>query len=297
MKASLYIGLLILGIRFLAVWAMSMRVEAWKQNKPAALDYCIGIVVNFLDTLGIGAFATTTSCFKLWHLVRDEEIPGTLNVGLPIPGILEAFLYIAVIDVAPTTLFATIGAATIGGWLGAGVVAQWSRRRIQIGMGIMLLLTATFSLLALLHFFPAGGDLTGFTGVKLVVAVAVCGVLGALKTLGIGFYAPCMMAVSLLGMNPRSAYPIMIGSIAFVGPVAGVEFIRKKRYNLKSALGLFIGGLPGVFAAAFLVRSLPLQAIRWLIVAVVFYTALMMLRSAAAGRAARNAAAQIAKVE
>ena len=103
--------------------------------------------------------------------------------------------------------------------------------------------------------------------------MSVCGLLGALKTLGIGFYAPRMMVVSLMGMSPKPAFPIMMGSVAFVGPIAGVEFIRQNRYNLQSALGLLMGGFPGVLVAAFLVRSLPLAAIRWLMIAVVFYTA------------------------
>ena len=290
MKTALYIGLAVFGARFLAAWVKSLGAGHWKLERPTILDCGIGVVVNFLDTLGIGAFATTTSCFKLWGLVQDEEIPGTLNVGLPIPAILEAFLYIAVVDVDAMTLTATISAAAVGGWLGAGVVSRWPRRKIQIGVGIMLLLTATFSSLTLLRFFPAGGDLTGLAGPKLLLAVSVCGLLGALKTLGIGFYAPCMMVVSLMGMNPKAAFPIMMGSVAFVGPVAGVEFIRQKRYNLKSALGLLIGGLPGVLVAAFLVRSLPLGAIRWLMIVVVFYTAAMMLRSAANERARGNAA-------
>jgi uncharacterized membrane protein YfcA len=142
MKTALYIGLAFFGVRFLAAWAKSLGAKLWTLERPTMLDCGIGMVVNFLDTLGIGAFATTTSCFKLWGLVQDEDIPGTLNVGLPVPAILEAFLYIAVVDVDTSTLTTTISAAAVGGWLGAGVVSRWPRRKIQIGMGIMLLLTS-----------------------------------------------------------------------------------------------------------------------------------------------------------
>ncbi len=104
-----------------------------------------------------------------------------------------------------------------------------------------------------------------------------------------------MMLIYLMGMNPKAAFPIMMGSCAFLMPVGSARFIREKSYNLKAALGLTIGGIPGVLLAAFLVKSLPLGAIRWLVVAVVLYTAVMMLRSAARERA-RTSTVQVAQV-
>ncbi len=99
-------------------------------------------------------------------------------------------------------------------------------------------------------------------------------------TLGIGLYAPCMILVALLGMNPRAAFPIMMGSCAFLMPIGGLRFIAKASYSLRAAVGLTIGGIPAVLLAAFVVKSLPLTALRWLVFAVVLYTAVAMLRSA-----------------
>jgi uncharacterized membrane protein YfcA len=110
-------------------------------------------------------------------------------------------------------------------------------------------------------------------------------------TLGIGLYAPCMMLVSLLGMNPRAAFPIMMGSCAVLMSVGSLPFIRSQRYSLKAGLGLTFGGVPGVLLAAFVIKSLPLTAMRWLVVAVVIYTAGMMLRSASQERRAARSAA------
>src|SRR5258706_198949 len=76
--------------------------------------------------------------------------------------------------------------------------------------------------------------------------------LGALMTLGIGLFAPCMMITYLMGMNPRAVFPIMMGSVAFLGPVASVPFIRRGAYNLEAALGLTLGGIPAILAAAFI---------------------------------------------
>jgi uncharacterized membrane protein YfcA len=98
--------------------------------------------------------------------------------------------------------------------------------------------------------------------------------------LGVGLYAPCLILVSLLGMSPLAAFPIMMGSCALLMPVGGIRFIRSGRYNLNAALGLTLGGIPGVLIAAYIVKSLPLDWLRWLVLIVVLYAALQMLRSA-----------------
>jgi uncharacterized membrane protein YfcA len=99
-------------------------------------------------------------------------------------------------------------------------------------------------------------------------------------TLGIGLYAPCLILVSLLGMAPTAAFPIMMGACAFLMPVASVRFIEAGSYDPRAALGLSIAGVPAVLVAAFIVKSLPLAAVRWLVVVVVVYTAFALLRSA-----------------
>ncbi len=248
---------------------------------PKPLELAIGFGTNFFDTLGIGSFAPTVSLFKLFKLVPDERIPGTLNVGHAIPTIVEAAIFITIVTVDPKTLVLFIVAAIAGAWLGAGVIAKWPRRFVQIGMGAALLVAATLFLMSNLHLFPAGGTATALEGGRLWFGVAANFCLGALMTLGIGLYAPCLILVSLLGMNPLAAFPIMTASCAFLMPVAGLRFIRFDAFSMGAALGLTLGGIPGVLIAAFLVKSLPLVAVRWLVVIVVVYAAIAMLRSAA----------------
>lgn len=247
---------------------------------PSWLEATIGLVTNFFDTLGIGSFAPTTSWYKLQHVVADERIPGTMIVGHTPPVIVQAFIFIAIIEVDPTTLSAMIGASVVGAWLGAGVVSGWPRRNIQIGMGVALLLAAVTFTAANLGFAPLGGDAIGLSGYGLGIAVATSFVLGALMTLGIGMYAPSMIVVSLLGLNPAVAFPIMMGSSAFLMPVAALRFIEERAYAVRPAVGLALGGIPAVLVAAFIVGSLPLATLRWLVVVVVTYAAVMMLRSA-----------------
>jgi uncharacterized membrane protein YfcA len=250
-----------------------------KASMPGLRDCFIGLFTLFLDTLGIGAFATTTAFFKLWHIVSDEEIPGTLNIGIALPAVVEGFIYMSIVDVDIKTLSLMIAAATVGSWFGAGIVSRWPRQKIQIGMGITLLVTAGFLLMSQLHLLPDGGNLLALGGWKLVIAVVANLLLGALMTLGIGFFAPCMMVIYLLGMSPRAAFPIMMGSVAFLGTVGSIRFVNSHRYRWKSAVGMTLGGIPGVLLAAYLVRSLPLFWLRWMVFFVMIYTAIMMLRS------------------
>jgi uncharacterized membrane protein YfcA len=289
MKAALFVTFAIFAAAFLIFWTLAERGR--KHTFPGPLDSAIGLVTQFLDTLGIGSFATMSAAFKFWGTVPDEHIPGTMNVGVTIPGILEAFIYMAVVQVDVVTLALMIGSSVVGAWLGAGVVSHWPRRKIQIGMGAALLATAAFGLLAQLHLVPGGGEMLGLTGVKLAIGVAANALFGALMTLGIGLFAPCMMVTYWLGMNPKAVFPIMMGSTGLLGPVASVRFIRTGSYNFRAALGITLAGVPGVLAAAFLVRSIPLGALRWLVICVVVYTALTMLRSAARERRRASATA------
>ena len=289
MKAALFVALGIITIIFVALWiAESVRVRSGRVF-PDLRDNFVGFITNFFDTLGIGSFATTTSFFKLWRMVPDDEIPGTLNIGHSIPSVVQAFIYITIVQVDVTTLALLIAASVVGSWFGAGVVARWPRRNIQIGMGTALLGASTLMLLSQLGVLPGGGELLGITGVKLAIATLANVVFGALMTLGIGLYAPCMIVTYLMGMSPKAVFPIMMGSCAFLMPVGSVRFLRVDRYSLKSALGLLLGGVPGVLIAAFLVRSLPLRTMRWLVIVAVVYTAVMMLRS---GRQENRASAR-----
>jgi uncharacterized membrane protein YfcA len=135
---------------------------------------------------------------------------------------------------------------------------------------------------------PAGADLTKLTGTKLLIGLAGQFVLGMLMTLGIGLYAPCMILVSLLGMSVTAAFPIMMGSCAFLMPVASGNFIKLKAYDAKASMGLLIGGIPGVLLSAYVIKSLPLTALKWLVVVVVTYTAISMLLAARRERAMKT---------
>lgn len=240
----------------------------------------IGVITDFFDTLGIGSFAPTTALLRGFKQIDDRVLPGTLNVAHTIPVVLEAFLFITVIEVEITTLASMLAAATIGAYLGAGVVAKMNERKIQMIMGVALIATAFIMVAGQLGWMPVGGEAIGLAGMGLVIGVAGNFILGALMTAGIGLYAPAMALVYMLGMSPRVAFPIMMGSCAFLMPVASIKFVKEGAYNKKAAFGITIGGIVGALVAVYIVKSLPLTILTWLVVAVVTYTGSTMLKAA-----------------
>jgi uncharacterized membrane protein YfcA len=285
MTPALLIALTLFMVVFVWFWIRAAKRVKAAENDPQSVkltlfEVFIGFVTNFFDTLGIGSFATTSSIFKLKNVVPDELIPGTMNVGHCIPTIVEAFIFVSIIQVDALTLVAMIIASILGAWLGAGVVSRWSRRTIQVCLGSALIVAAILMFMTQMSLLPGGGEALGLSGTKLWLALLGNFFLGALMTLGIGLYAPCMILVSLLGMNPRAAFPIMMGSCAFLMPIGSMRFIQTGRYSMATALALLCGGVPGVLLAAFVVKALPLSVVRWLVICVVIYTAFTLLRSA-----------------
>ena len=287
MKTALFVGLGVVGAVYLwALWqavgcARAARAQGEASAQPSPLEFLIGFVTNFFDTLGIGSFAPTTAILKFKALVADERIPGTLNVGHTLPTIAQALIYIAIVEVDVVTLILMIAASVLGSWLGAGVVSGWPRRYVQIGMGCALLVAATLFLLTIFNVTAPSGNTLALAGGLLAAGLVGNFVLGALMEVGVGLYGPCLILVSLLGMNPKAAFPIMMGSCAFLMPIGSLKFIRTEGYSLRATLGLALGGVPATLFAALIVKSLPLEYLRWLVVIVVLYAALSMLRSAA----------------
>lgn len=278
-------ALCVLALFFIWRWWTYARARAQRADNPRTGDFALGFVTNFFDTLGIGSFAPTTAYFKLRKRMPDEKIPGTLNVGHALPTVTQALVFIATVSVGVTTLVSMIAAAVLGALLGAGVVTRLPRRPIQIGMAVALLVAATLFVLSNLDLFPGGGEALELKGGLLIAAVVINFLLGVFMMLGIGLYAPCLILCSLLGMNPVAAFPIMMGSCAFLMPSSGLRFIARDRYSLGAAFGMAVGGIPAVLIAAYVVKSLPLVWLRWLVVVVVLIAAFVMLR-AAFGRAA-----------
>ncbi|TCS77581.1 permease [Muricomes intestini] len=243
----------------------------------------IGFITNFLDTLGIGSFATTQAGFKFTKSSPDAVMPGTLNVGDTIPVVTEAVLFFGLIEIAPVTLVGMIAASVLGAVLGASIVSKWSVKYVRIALGCALIALAIVFICKLLEIGPFGaaGTATALHGIKLVIGIVVNFLLGAFMMIGVGLYAPCMALCGALGLNLKVAFPIMMGSCAFLMPSGSMKFIKEGKYDRKASVMLTIFGVLGVFVAYFIVKELPLTALTWIVICVMLFTSGMFFRDAA----------------
>lgn len=250
-------------------------------NISAVKVGALGWVANFFDTLGIGSFAIIVAANKFFKIgIKDKELPGFLNVGCCLPVMCEAFIFTTVIEVDPLTLFSMLIAAAIGSYIGAGIIAKLDEAKIQLVMGLALLATAVLMFCSKMGYMPGGGDAIGLSGVKLAIGVVGNAVLGALMTAGVGLFAPCMALTYFLGLSPQVTFPIMMGSCAMLQPVSSVKFIKEGAYPRKASLVLSLCGAVGVFVAAFIVKSLPIETLKWVVMAVLVYTGASMIAGA-----------------
>ena len=281
MTTAIWITLIILSIFFIYVLSKDViKHQKVLENVSVVKTALIGFVVNFFDVLGIGAFAPQTALLKFTKQTEDRVLPGTLNVSNTIPVLIQALIFIQIVEVESITLISMLLSATAGAVLGAGIVAKLPVRKIQLTMGFALLVTAFFMLSGQMSWIQGGGEAIGLTGLKLALAIGANFILGAFMTVGIGLYAPCMALVYALGMSPLVAFPIMMGSCAFLMPPASAKFIKEGAYNRKASVSMAIPGIIAVLIAAFLVKSLPLNTLRWLVIVVIIYTSLIMFKSA-----------------
>lgn len=281
MTIAIWIALVVLSVFFIYTLSKDFFNHQKVLEKVSVVKTAIiGFVVNFFDVLGIGAFAPQTALLKFTRQTEDRVLPGTLNVANTIPVLIQALIFIQIVEVEPVTLSTMLLSAAAGAVLGAGIVAKLAVTKIQLTMGFALLVTAFFMLSGQMNWIQGGGEAIGLSNWKLAVAIGANFILGAFMTVGIGLYAPCMALVYALGMSPLVAFPIMMGSCAFLMPPASAKFIKEGAYNRKAAVSMAIPGAIAVLIAALVVKSLPLDTLRWVVIVVILYTSVVMFRSA-----------------
>lgn len=239
----------------------------------------IGFLVNFFDALGIGSFAPSLALFHITGTVDDRKIPGTMNVGVTVPVMLEGLLFMTSVKVDMVTMISILVISFIGSMAGVRMNEKINVKAIQKIMGIGLIAAGALLFGSMIGILPSGGTATGVAGLKLVIINVVGFFLGMLLPLGVGHYAPMMVTIYLCGMSPISAFPIMMtmgGTVCFQ---TGLRFLKNGLFSREAALGQTIGGSIGVLIAVYLVKSLPLGVLRWLVLGVVIYSAVTMIYS------------------
>src|SRR3954470_8828050 len=280
-----------LGLAILLFAFVLIRAAIAERATPGPEAILLGAVVSFFDTLGIGSFAPTAAWIKVRRLVPDRLLPPTMLVGLTPPAMTESIIFLLLLGVMvdPVLLFGSAIAVLLGGLLGAPLVARARVWIVQLVVAIGLLLAAAAYAATNLHLFPGGGTAAGLSPTLTVIAIVASFGFGVLLNFGVGNYAPTLVMLSLMGMDPRLCFPIMAGGAALMGAGAGARHIQIGTVDLRVVLGLAIGGIPAVFVAAFIVKTMPIETLRWLVIVVVLYAAAVMLRAAMLGRREHDA--------
>jgi uncharacterized membrane protein YfcA len=283
MLIALLVPLSLAILLFALILARSAIAKRTVPNFEAAL---VGAIVSFFDTLGIGSFAPTTAWLKFRRLVPDRLIPPTMLVGLTPASMAESFIFLILLGVLvdPVLLVGCVRALLMGGLLGAPLVARARVWVVQLVVAVALVLAAVAYAMTNLHMFPGGGTASSLPLGLLIAAIAANFLFGLLLNFGVGNFAPTLVMLSLMGMDPRLAFPIMAGGAALTGAGASIRHIMIGEIDLRIVLGLAIGGVPAVLVAAFIVKTMPVETLRWLVIVVVLYAAAVMARAAWKGR-------------
>jgi uncharacterized membrane protein YfcA len=295
--AAMLIALLVpLALAILLFAVILIRSALAKRAVPSVEAMVVGAIVNFLDTLGIGSFAPTTAWLKFRGIVPDRLIPPTMLVGLTPPSMTESVIFLLLLGVLvdPVLLIGCVIALLMGGLLGAPLVARARVWIVQLVVAIALLVAAAAYAMTNLNLFPGGGTASSLPLGLMIVAIAANFGFGLLLNFGVGNFAPTLVMLSLMGMDPRLAFPIMAGGAALTGAGASIRHIMIGEIDLRIVLGLAIGGIPAVLVAAFIVKTMPLELLRWLVIVVVLYAAAIMGRAALKGRREHKALAATA---
>ena len=254
-----------------------------RQYVPRFEPILLGAVTNFFDTLGIGSFAPTMAWMRFRQMVPDRLMPLTMLAGYILPSIAQALIFLVLLGVKvdPWLIVACSASMIVGGILGVPIALRLPIRVVQTIVGMALLAAAYFYAMSNLGLMPAGGTATTLPQPYFLIAVAAHLVFGILISFGVGNYAPTLAMLSLFGMDPRLAFPIMACAASFAGSASAARVIGDKRIDLRIAVGLTLGAIPAVLIAAFVVRDLPLTMLRWLVTVVVTYAGASLLIAAA----------------
>lgn len=265
---------------------MLVRAALARRAVPRLEAIALGAITNFFDTLGVGSFAPTMAWLKFRRLVPDRLIPCTMLVGHTLPSVAQAIIFLVLLGVLvdPALLIGCVLALLMGGLLGVSLVIRAKVWVVQLVVGFALITAAILYALTNLHLMPGGGTATGLPMPLMAIAIAANFLFGILLNFGIGNYAPTLIMLSLMGMDPRLSFPIMAAGAALTATGASIRYISIGELDLRIAGGIALGGIPAVLVAAFIVKSMSVELLRWLVVGVVLYAAIAMLKAAVTGR-------------
>ncbi|MGN6820444.1 MAG: TSUP family transporter [Sphingomonas sp.] len=273
------VPLAVAALAFIAL--LARRALASGSPSPRPIGLAIGAVTNFFDTLGIGSFAPTMAWLKLQRLVPDRLIPSTMVAGHSLPVLMQSAVFLILLGakVDGPLLAGSVVAMVIGGQIGAPLARHAPIRLVQAMVATALIIAAIFYVAANLGLTPHTQASSASTGLQLGVSIVLHLLLGVLLNFGVGNYAPTLLVFSLIGIDPKLAFPVMSSACAYCIITSGIRVLREDGLDLRMVSGIAIGGVPAVLVAALVVKAMPLTVLRWLVVAVVLYASAILWRS------------------
>ena len=241
------IALLILLALATLVYGVSLLRAALAQGVvPKAEAVALGAITNFLDTLGIGSFAPTMAWLKFRRLVPDRLIPCTMLVGHTLPSMAQAVIFLILLGVFvdPVLLVGCVIALLSGALVGAPLVARTRAWIVQLVVAVALILAAALYAITNLHLMPEGGTAASLPLPLMAIAIVANFIFGVLVNFGVGNYAPTLIMLSLMGLDPRLSFPIMAGRAALAAAGASVRHIAIGEIDLRLSPVSHLGAFP-----------------------------------------------------
>lgn len=287
--------LLITLIIFFNALCVAVMIHKWLQQPAERLSLaqyiklCLSGVIAFVaDTLGVGSFAVNVALAKLLGTFQDDELPAVNNGAQVIPGIIESFFFIQLVDVDVKTLITLVSGACIGGPLGGLVVSFLSKQAIRLAM------IGCFALLIILmvahqtHFFSMGGSEIALRSWPLFFGFLGMVICGALTSVGIGLFVMVQAVLFLLNVSPLIAFPIMTAAGAMQQPLTTLVFLQQNKIPLKKTWVLSLSGCLGVAITLPLFAQLTLSWLHSLLLLILVYNFFAITRAYLRSRPQQN---------
>lgn len=215
----------------------------------------IGFLFNgFFDSLGIGSFATMTTCFNYTKYVKEVKYyPGTLNIGSAFAAFTQAMIFMTIFEVDPALIFSCLATGMLGGIVGGFASSKTEGSVLKKIIGCSLLVISTIMILKnfnIIQSLATTNTATSLHGVKFLIVVGCAFIFAFLGAFAVGAYALYIMLCSFLGLSPLVAWPIMSVVTCCRTCVSSITFIKFKRYKRRQAIFLAIGGVLGSIIAS-----------------------------------------------
>lgn len=249
-----------------------------KQQQPISLsplDYLkltsSGIIAFIADTLGVGSFSINIAFAKLFNTFPDEELPAMSNAAQVMPGVIESFFFMNLIDVDLNTLLTLVSGACIGGLIGGTIVSRLSKQSIRLGMMFCFIVIISILICHQFRLIPIGGELIALQGGRLMIGFIAMIICGALTSVGIGLFVMVQAVLFLLNVSPLVAFPIMTTAGAMQQPLTTLVFLQQNKVPIKKTLILSLSGCIGVLITLPLFTHLTVTWLHSLLLVILTY--------------------------